>query len=60
MMRGMEKHQWVNCHIAKLHEWLLEAFKEAQAQSTSQAEKQKQYYDRKANAISPDRWPGLG
>ena len=56
----MEKHQWVNCHIAKLHEWLLEAFKEAQAQSTSQAEKQKQYYDRKANAISPDRWPGLG
>ena len=29
-----------------------DAFKEAQVQSMSEAERQKQYYDRKANAIS--------
>ena len=53
IMRGMEKHQHVDCYIAKLCEKLHEAFKEAQAQSTSEAERQKQwYYDRKANAIS--------
>ena len=39
-------------YIAKLCEWLWEAFKEAQVQSTSEAERQKWYYDRKANAIS--------
>ena len=52
MMRGMEKHWHVNCYVAKLHEWLWEAFKEVQAQSMSEAERQKWYYDRKANAIS--------
>ena len=38
--------------VAELCEWLWEAFKEAQVQSTSEVERQKQYYDRKANAIS--------
>ena len=51
-MRGMEKHQHVNCYIAKLCEWLWEAFKEVKVWSTSKAERQKWYYDRKANAIS--------
>ena len=36
---------YVNCCV-----W--EAFKEAQVQSTSDAERQMQYYDRKANEIS--------
>ena len=51
-IRGMEKHQWVVHYIADLCEYLQEAFKEAEMQTTSEAEKQKQYYDRKANAIS--------
>ena len=48
----MRKHQHVDHYITELHEWLQEAFKEAQVQSTSEAERQKQHYDRKANAIS--------
>ena len=52
MMRGTEKHQCVDYCIVELHKWLKEAFKEVQAWSTSEAERQKQYYDRKANAIS--------
>ena len=52
MVRGMEKHQPVNCYIAQLCEWLRAAFKEVQVQSTSEAERQKWYYDGKANAIS--------
>ena len=52
MIRGMKKHQCVDHYVAKLCEWLQEAFKEVQAQSTSEAERQKWYYDRKANAIS--------
>ena len=40
-IRGMEKHQHVDHYIAKLHERLQEAFKEAQVQSTSEAERQK-------------------
>ena len=48
---GMEKHQRVNHYIAELHEGLQDAFKEAQVQSTSEAERQKQYYDGKANAV---------
>ena len=51
-IRGMKKQQCVNHYIAKLCEQLCEAFKEAQVQSTSGAERQKQYYDRKVNAIS--------
>ena len=47
MMHGMEKHWCGNYYIAKLCEWLWEAFK-----STAEAERQKQYYDRKANGIS--------
>ena len=46
MIRGVDHY------VAKLHEWLQEAFKEAQVQSTSEAERQKWYYDRIANAIS--------
>ena len=38
--------------FAELCEWLWEAFKEAQVQSMTEAERQKLYYDRKANAIS--------
>ena len=52
MMRGMKKHWCVNCYVAKLCEWLWEAFKEVQVQSISAAERQKWYYERKANAIS--------
>ena len=47
-----KKHQCVDHYIAELYEWLWEALKEAQVQSTSEAERQKWYYDRKANAIS--------
>ena len=47
-----EGHWNVNQYLADLHEWLDEAFKEVQTQSTSEAEKQRQYYDHKANAIS--------
>ena len=52
MIRGMIKHQHVDHCIAELCEWLQEAFKEAQVQSTSEVDRQKWYYDRKANAIS--------
>ena len=48
----MEKHQHVDHYVAELCEWLQEAFKEAQLQSTSEAERQKRYYDRKTNANS--------
>ena len=54
MIRGMKKHQCVHHYIAELHEWLGEAFKEVQVQSTSEAERQKWYYDRKANGISEE------
>ena len=47
-----EIHKHVKHYIADLHEWLCEAFKEVQAQSTSEAERQRQHYDHKANAIS--------
>ena len=47
----MKKHYCADHYIAELHEQLQEAFKEAQVQSTSEAERQKQYYDRKTNAI---------
>ena len=55
-IRGMKKHQCVDHYSAKLCEWLWDAFKEAQVQSTSEAERQKWYYDRKAKAI----WLGTG
>ena len=47
-----EKHQCVDNYVADLCEWLCKAFKEVQAQSTFEAERQRQYYDCKANAIS--------
>ena len=47
-----EKHQHVNHYVADICEWLHKAFKEVQAQSTSEAERQRWYYDHKANAIS--------
>ena len=47
-----EKHQHVDHYLADLHEWLHNTFKEAQVQSTSEAERQRWYYDHKANAIS--------
>ena len=50
-IRGMKKHQHIDHYVAKLHEQLWEAFKEAQVQSTSEVERQKLYYNRKANAI---------
>ena len=52
MVRGTQKHQHVDHYITELCEWLQEAFKEAQMQSTSEAERQKWHYNRKANAIS--------
>ena len=51
-IRGMKKTSMLTWHIAKLCEQLQKAFKEVQVQSTSEAERQKWYYDRKANVIS--------
>ena len=45
-IRGIEKHWHVDYYIAEVHEQLLEAFKEAQVQSKSKAERQKWCYDR--------------
>ena len=47
-----EKHQHVNHYIADLCEQLCKTFKEVQVQSISEAERQRQYYDHKDNAIS--------
>ena len=52
VVRGTQKHWNADCYIAELCEWLLEAFKEVQVQSTFEVERQKWYYDRKVNAIS--------
>ena len=41
MIRGMEKHQCADYYFAELCEWLWEAFKEAQVQSMSKAERWK-------------------
>ena len=51
MVRGTQKCQCVNHYIAELHERLQEAFKGSRMQSTSEAERQKWHYNRKANAI---------
>ena len=48
---GMEKHWCIGYYVAKLCEQLHIAFKEVQEQSTAEAKRQKQCYDRKANAI---------
>ena len=45
-----EKQQCVNHYVAALRAWLHGAFKEAQSQSTSEAERQWWYYNCKANA----------
>ena len=47
-----EKHQCVNEYMADLCEQLHEAFKEVQVQSSSETERQRQYYDHQVNAIS--------
>ena len=52
MIRGTQKYHCVNYYIVELCERLGEAFKEAQVQSTSEAKRQKWYYNRKANTIS--------
>ena len=52
MVRSTQKYQCVNHYIAELHERLQKAFKEAQTQSMSEAQRQKQHYDRKGNDIS--------
>ena len=49
---GTNKHQCVDHYIAKLCEWLQEAFTEVQMQSMSEADRQKRYYNRKAIATS--------
>ena len=46
------KHQCVDCYVTDLREQLVKAFKEAQVQFTCEAERQRRYYDCKANAIS--------
>ena len=51
-MRNTNKHQCISHDIVDLCELLCKAFKEAQVQSTSVAERQRGYYDCKANAIS--------
>ena len=43
MVRSTQKYQCVDHYIAKLCERLQEALKEAQVQSTSEAERQKQH-----------------
>ena len=50
-IRCTKKCQCVDCYIAELCEWQQEALKEAQVQSTSEAERQKRHYDRKSNAV---------
>ena len=60
MMRGIRKHWHIVCYIAKLCEQLWKTLKKAQTQSMSGAKRQKQYYDRKANVFTGERWPGLG
>ena len=50
-IRDTKKHQHVDHYIPSLCEGLWKAFKEAQVQSTSQAERQQHYYNRKANVI---------
>ena len=50
--KGILKHQSVDHYIAELCEWLWGAFKEAQMQSMSEAERQKWNYNRKANTVS--------
>ena len=52
MVRGRQKYQCVDHYITELCERLWEAFKEAQVQSTSEAERHKWHYTRKANTIS--------
>ena len=52
MIRGMEEHQHVDHYVAELSEQLWESFMEVQVQFMSEAERQKWYYDRKANAVS--------
>ena len=59
MIRDMKKHQHVDHYVAELCKQLRETFKEAQVQSTLEVERQKQYYDRKAN-FTWTRWSGLG
>ena len=49
---SIEKCKHVDHYVANLHEWMCKAFKEAQAQSTSEAERQRWYYVCKDNAIS--------
>ena len=49
---GHEETPYIDNYVAKLCEWLQEAFKEVQILSTSEVERQNQYYDRKANVIS--------
>ena len=51
-IRGMRKHQHIDYYVAELCDQLWKSFKEAQVQSTSEAERQTQNSDRKANAIS--------
>ena len=46
-----EKCQCVDHYIDDLYEGMHKAFKEAQVQSSSEAERQRQYHDCKANAI---------
>ena len=61
MIWGMEEHQHVDYYVNESREWLWEAFKEVQEQSIAEAKRQRQYYDRKANAIFAGvRWPGSG
>ena len=52
MVRGTQKYQGGDHCIAELCERLWEAFKETQVQSTSEVERQRWHYDRKAHAIS--------
>ena len=51
-VRDTQKYQHVDHYITELHERMWDAFKEAQVQSTSEAERQKWHYDRKVYAIS--------
>ena len=55
MIRATGKQQHVDHYITKLCDQLWEAFKEAQLQFTSEAERQNWHYDRKAKAISMEQ-----
>ena len=51
-IRGLKSPLWVDHYATELREQIWKAFKESKVLSISEAERQKQYYDRKASTVS--------